>query len=243
MEIPLEVQNLVAKVLINIRNHPKHEFGQTLRRELYTSLHKTAQGINCCKWLAILSAQRVVSIYEEQTLHWKEQGTAPDKIAWATKALAEGNEWAKEELVDDWKVAARMIEIAESVMDHSISTEYANQVLSVNYYATVGAFALGGGLTEKGYLALLAAYNALCETLDTVPLKSEGSDGIESTRQWEDHRLTAAGANADDAAVDAAFAFAGDIENRAYDTKKLKAFWEWWLTNAIPQAWEKANHE
>ncbi len=241
MGIPPEVQSLVDKALTNIYNHPKHEFGQTLRRELYTSLHKTAQGINCCKWLAILSAQRVLSIYEEQTLHWKEQGTAPDKIAWATKALAEGNEWAKEELVDDWKVAARMIEIADGVLNHSISKEYANEVMSVSFHPSIGAFALGGGLTEKGYLALLAAYNALCETLDTVPLKSEGSDGIESTRQWEDHRLTAAGSNIDDAAVDAAFAFAGDNENHDYDIKKLKAFWEWWLTEAIPKAWQYAN--
>lgn len=177
MEIPIEVQILVDKVLAHVRNHPKHEFGQTLRRELYRSLRETSQGVICCKWLAILSAQHVVTIYEEQTLHWKEQGTAPDKIAWATKALAEGKEWAREELIDDWKVAARLIEIAEDILNHSISEEYAMEVLSNIYHPTIGAFALVGGsperLTTKGYLALLAAYNAACETFSLSHLKAK----------------------------------------------------------------------
>lgn len=226
---------------MTIRNHPKHELGQTLRREIYNLLRETPEGTLCCRWLAMLSARRVENIFEEATAHWKEEGPDEDKKAWARQAIADGKLWAQEDLVDDWKVAERMNDIAEGVLNNTISTAYASQVASTHYYETVGAFGLGSSLSQKGYLALRAAYNALGESYVVVPLKTELSDGATSSREWEDYRLAGVGANADDAAVDAAFAFAEANQNGDYDSEKLGLFWEWWLTEAIPQAWEKAN--
>jgi hypothetical protein len=241
LKLPETVQLLIDEAIKHVKEHPKHELGQARRKTIYTALHQTPEGTICCKWLAILSAKRVENIYIEQTVHWKTQGNAQDKIEWAIKAISEGEEWAKEELIDDWDVATRMIAITEGVLIKTISADYAKQALILTYHPAVGAFAHASTLNQKGYLALRSAYQALNEVLGSMPLQHSLSDGIQSSREWEDQRLAGVGGGVDDAAVNAAFSFAGDTENKNYDIEKLKTFWLWWLTDGMNEAWEKAN--
>jgi hypothetical protein len=85
--------------------------------------------------------------------------------------------------------------------------------------------------------------------MGTVPLQSHISKAVQredgtieyvSSDKWTDEELAGAGANAADAAVNAAYAFARISETGQFDYHKLLEFWIWWLEEAVPQAWRNA---
>lgn len=227
--LPKEVRQLIDETLAIVRNDAVHEMGQHRRRRIYEALWSSPSGDKASKWLAIMSARRVQPIYEEGV--W-------------TSSLA--NDEFAVTLLD------RMLDLAEKIVREELSPEdvqkgvESGDIEDFYYSKLVGA--------EKEFppyiwLATLAAYYALEEAEGYKPLQirisgempdQNGDTVITSSDTWTDCRLAGSGCHADDAAVDAAFAFAKRVTRQHYDSDKVLEFWEWWLAEAIPQAWKRA---
>jgi hypothetical protein len=256
MAIPEPLQRVLDEAVALVSAHPTHELGQNKRRAIYQFLRSSAPyGEQASKWLAILSAQRVLPLYQHivTQIDWgvsaevtqDEEQMLEEMVR---QRIAEGDEAAKEWLVPLENMAQRMIEIAVGVMTGAITVEYAKAASSDTFYNTM---AIGGHdlFPEQAYLALSAAEEALSEVLGVIPLQNrisgevkyaDGSVACVTSDKWTDEELAGAGCNADDAAVNAAYAFAGNQTDRSYDYTKVREFWEWWLTDAIQIAWERA---
>ncbi len=227
--LPIAIRQMIDEALMAVRKDPLHEMGQDRRRRIYEALWSSPLGEKACKWLAILSARRVQPIYQE--------GVAASSFA--NHEFAAG-------LLD------RILSIAEKILTGELSHEdlqrgEENGEIEDFYHSILVA-------AEKEFpyyvwLAALAADNTRLEALGYQPLQTRisgemadenGNMIITSSDRWSDVRLAGSGCHADDAAVDAAFAFAKCSTREQYDTSKVLEFWEWWLAEAIPHAWEKA---
>jgi hypothetical protein len=226
--LPAEVRQLIDETLAIVRDDAIHEMGQHRRRRIYEALWSSLPGEKACKWLAIMSARYVQPIYRE--------GVSTSSYA---------NDEFVVTLLD------RMLDVAEKVVREELSpedvqrAEKSGEVEDFYYSILVGA--------EKEFplyiwLATLAAYNALLEAMGDKPLQNrisgevpdeDGNTVITGSDTWTDNRLAGSGCHADDAAVDAAFTFAKLETRQQYDSGKVLEFWEWWLAEAIPQAWKR----
>lgn len=227
--LPIKIRQLIDETLVIVRRDPLHEMGQEQRRRIYEALWSRPQGEKASKWLAILSARRVQPIFQERV---------------AVSSFA-NDEFAMN-LLD------RILNIAEKILTGELSLEDVRRGQKSgsieDFYHSI-LFAAENEFPYYVWLATLAADNARLEAMGYKPLQtrisSEGADEngnliITPSGGWSEVRLAGSGAHADDAAVDAAFAFAKCITREEYDSGKVFEFWKWWLTEAIPQAWQKA---
>jgi hypothetical protein len=151
-------------------------------------------------------------------------------------------------------MSQRILETAERVVMEELTSDAVMQGVEdgeiEDFYHTI----LSVSTDEYPYqvwLAIVAAFNALCEAEDSKPLQTQVSGKVTDengntiyTRSdtWTDEMLAGYGCHSDDAAVDAAYAFAGQTLGGEYDASKVLQFWLWWLKEGIPNAWEKANN-
>jgi len=220
---------LIYETLEAVHDDSLHEMGQDRRRRIYEALWSSPSGEKACQWLAILSARHVQPIYQ---------------------ASVTASSFANDEFVVS--LLDRILHIAEKILTGELSLEDVrkgeeNGNIEDFYHSILVA-------TEKEFpyyvwLATLAADNARLEAMGYKPLQTrisgevadeKGNMVITPSDSWLDVRLAGSGCHADDAAVDAAFAFAKCMTRQHYDTSKVLEFWEWWLAEAIPQAWRKA---
>lgn len=217
--LPHSIVQVRNEILPLIRAHPQHEFGQNRRRTIYNVLRETPQGEQAAKWLALLSAQRVLSIYE-QTIAQLEQYDEETRT-----------------------FPRQVLQAVEGILKQTSSDDSPRWLVNELYH-----FLHIGLDLRVPYLALKATYEAACEVLGGIPLRSQvslrkidpnGAIEWRSSTTLSDEELAGIGCSADDAAVNAAYAWA-EVPNRKYDYAKVLEFWEWWLLEALPQAWENA---
>jgi hypothetical protein len=225
-DLPEDVQFAIGEASKILLIHSNHEMGQNHRRMIYQALQATPRGQVACRWLAILAAQRVLPIYEN--------------------ALARIDEYQEK---DEFGVNAvqkprYMLNAVEQAMLGVVPRESIREAWDDFYHF------MHIGLDKRvPYLALSAAYEAVCQVMGTAPLHTRISKAVRrenstieyvKSDKWTDEELAGAGANAADAAVNAAYAYAQIMETRQFDYQKILEFWNWWLEEAIPQAWKKA---
>jgi immunity protein Imm5 of predicted polymorphic toxin system len=225
-DLPEEVQLAIGEASKVILISPTHEMGQNHRRRIYRALHSTPRGEVGCQWLALLAAQRVLPIYEH--------------------ALAKIDEYREKDQfgVNAIQKPRYMLKAMEQVIRGMIPRESISEA-RYDFYGFMHI-----GLDKRvPYLALSAAYEAVCEVMGAIPLQTQVSKAVRhedgtieyvSSDQWTDEELAGAGANADDAAVNAAYAYAQNSDTSQFDYQKVLEFWSWWLEEAIPQAWKMA---
>lgn len=227
--LPTEIRRLIDETLAAVRNDSLHEMGQDRRRRIYEALWSRPPGEKACKWLAVMSARRVQPIYRETV---------------AASSFAD----------DEFVVSLldRIISVAEKVLTGELSLEDVRRGEESgdieDFYHSI-LVAAEKEFPRYVWLAALAADYARLEAMGYKPLDTRisgevpdesGNMLITRSDTWTDTRLAGSGCHADDAAVDAAFAFAKCITREQYDSSKVLEFWEWWLTEAIPEAWTKA---
>jgi hypothetical protein len=200
---------------------PQHHLAPRYRRAIYKAFGPWAEPPACRvqAWLAILAAERVLPIY------YAESPTAisprPDGLISLARRVA------RERLTRD----------AEEVED---ALEQAYHSYGHLWVSTIP-------IPRNVYLAVSAAYDALLEASavaeplsylsDIYLLAADGQ--VRRGDTWSDEEL--AGGGSADAASSAAIAYARSPQNMPTAPQKLRAFWEWWLTKAIPTAWRWAS--
>lgn len=137
-----------------------------------------------------------------------------------------------------------MLDMAEGVLNSTVSPNEANNALCDDFYHAMGAIAYD--VTYEVWCASNAAYSALKAVLGYKPFRIDEIDVSVSDDTLSpgdgDVALSALNAfTASDNDAPGVWAFTTKSHSPlSFDIQKRLEFWEWWLTEAIPQAWELA---
>jgi hypothetical protein len=227
--LPLELQTLVQETLALVRNNPKHEMGQVQRKLIYEALWSSSQGEKASRWLAVFAARRVQSIYEQGLASLPAYNTEYD-VRFPHRMIEMGEKVLKGDLAEE--------DVRRSINNGTIEDFY--------HHLNLGR---DRSVPKPAYLACIAAWEAFGEARGYRPFQSRsatqvvdenGNTKYPTNDTIPDSWLAGSGGGQGDAAVSAAYAFAG-VNKEQYDADRLLEFWTWWLEQALPTAWVKAS--
>lgn len=237
MAIPTELDTSIQAALLSVLSDAKHDFNWQLRQVLYKTLDKVCQSdIKKTRgWLALFAAEKVLPIFTSFT----SNAPSPHNL-----------------------YPQKLILMTKGIIEDSVNQEIAAELLEDAYHSSDiwGSVNQEGDFDFGAHYAAIAAYKALSETTLGEDQFSCAKNHAKSTRdgsitffggqaptdRWitseffsdfDWARLIAVG----DTAGTAAVAFSYRSGSNYCDIKKLKEFWEWWLLEALPEAWEKSH--
>ncbi len=127
-----------------------------------------------------------------------------------------------------------LIQTAKDILSDKVSLDFAETQLDRAWKIQVGVKLEGAPqIYLNAHNAFEASLQALAWAIE-IPHYLE-FDENETDWDWLDP--------SSDAAIWAAASYAGSVWDTAYNLIKGKEFWEWWLTEAIPQAWNLAHDQ
>ncbi|MBN1312181.1 MAG: hypothetical protein JXB30_12245 [Anaerolineae bacterium] len=226
ISLPGKVQLLVNEALAEMDADPQHRLAHQRRRQIYDAFKRLVHppGQRACGWLAVITARRVLPLFQQ--------------------------EYPEDTLPQD------LLDAAIGALQGSVDDEAADDLQDEGYHASGNTWGYDEmEITWNADLAGRAAYHALKEARGQVPLSNldrihtlgevsfpsgEFSEYPQPIRgdQFTDEDLC--GIESSDAAAAAAVAFACRPDGPLCDPSKLREFWTWWLTEAVPEAWETA---
>jgi|GEM_PF-3408408 len=216
-----EIKEKAQQLLDEAKTHSEHHLGWMKRRDFYELLGKSLETMSgkCRAWLVFLTAQRVLALFEQEFSYSDVPRRTLDyteKFLLGELSLEKLYEWASD---------------ASIVVGTHWGTAYGPKRRE---------------LPTQTVLSGLAAAHVVTEITRGDPFRAihlysyKGPDGKDLTGdQWSDEKLGKSLAG--DTASSASMAEAYDPNTQKADPVKLLKFWEWWLTDAIDEAWEKAN--
>jgi hypothetical protein len=255
MPVPAELQPLIVKALGAVEQHPQHEYGPLKRKHLMTTWRKLEhpRAHLARRWLALITGQQVLPRFVE-----------PDYPPSIVDELEEHLASLTPDELHDFKMIDRYVHpegalaLAEQVILGSFDRDEAFKIAcrmhylvgkSWEYqpvYAVYVEGAANRSLVEvsrpdDGYDAFHYLGN-LSFTNDTFALgASVTAPGTLHGEQFTDTMWVRSGQS--DCAAEAAIAWSCGAESKDPEPDKLLEFWRWWLTDAIPQAWAKAEEQ
>lgn len=224
--MPKALQEAVEACQAATRSHPEHQLIAVQRRSIYRAFGqpRSATNYRARSWLGIITARHVLPI--------------------GAQALPE-----------EAKVARQIIDLAEAIVTGAVAATSPE----VEHYGSLGYFGwitplledlerrgLGETFTLNVNCAFRAAYFAFLEACGVRGLEdlrhyvNRRRDGPVKERLQKMSDLDIAFLGASDAAAPAAVAEGWDSQANAWRPAALEAFWNWWLTRAVPAAWEAA---
>jgi hypothetical protein len=217
MPIPPEVQKLLNSALADMSVDPRHQLMPVRRLPIYQALQAASVPGTSDRvrgWLALLAARRVLPLWQRAMPLYEDDD--PDERG-----------------VEANKLAEHFLARAEGVIRGTVDRDVARKEDS-DYWYVVGNIELEifeareetDGPFFYAFFALDAAYKALHEAL--------GYEQLGRLKGWE----TRFACDAASSAVIAASGGGDVVEGPPIDPQKRLEFWEWWLTSAIPAAWE-----
>jgi hypothetical protein len=242
MMIPSQLNNELEEALTRITQHPTHEYGPKQRQKLFNLFNSDPFTATVWKWLAIVTARHVFPIYESYAVQWNEDEWDYDlKFPLQSLEMAEKILLGEEDAETGWDMgniaydphsftyvawrthhpvpfniyqaswAASMALLEVSSVDYDLFEDLPN----IAYWE-------GGFLWEKGVGATIRNSHP-----DAV-LGEEYTDVL-----W-------ARSGHSDTAAAAVSAWACEGLSTDPHPEKMLQFWRWWITEAVPQAWELA---
>lgn len=256
MAIPTELHALVEAALAAVQVAPDHNLDHTRLDHLYNVLRISIRGGELvARWSGIVAVRKVMPLFDPVEIPIAEEPYSNAHEAedteqafqnWIADRLADGDEVAREWLVPREQIAHRMLEVAEGVMESTINPVYAKAALEDGfYYGTIAEQVL---LVMQPALIVTAAYRALKEALGEISLNCDPLHEIACVNGrliYDDDQKAPGWAHTQfpeaKAVTYAAFAFAGNTREDTCDPARLLEFWRWWLTDAIPETYDKVN--
>ncbi len=220
MKISFELKSLLEQGLSQMRRDPEHNLNLSIRSKLYELLEPDYSDNKICKawgWLGILSTQRVLFIWQHHLRIW--DGIENDFANINIKELPE-----------------YLLSIAKEAVQGVLDLNNVKKQIDL-FHEVVGA--VGDEIfeyMENGPKEVVcvsdAAYNTLYQLASKKPLAS--------VKDWKTQTDDSLPTEMLDVAGSAMLAYAGGNDIGAVKLNKRLEFWEWWLTEAVPQAWELA---
>lgn len=228
-ELPPELRLLTEAGLHAMERHPDHHYDWQIRRTFYRTCRSSypLQSAACIGWLAVSAAQYVLPLF--------------------TSAITD----------DD--LPQQLVTYAEKIMRNQRRRRSArvSYLLDQAYLCTGIDCLVWRPITAyNAEYAGTAAHKALMEASGQDDLLEDIEHGIHRgwvtprTRSRTDVQPIGPSAITDsdiahlaaygDTAGAAAIAHACARESFTLDPTKLRQFWEWWVTNALPHAWQQA---
>ena len=232
MKVPQEIQRLANEGLKGVSNVAHSHFDWRIRREMYRQFRGTVgekQGQLIHGWLSVISAEYVLPIFTST--------------------------FAKDPL------PKQLIKYARRILEGQVSTESKRlDILEDQGYMGTGIDMLdlrGDIVAYNAEYAGEAAYKSLMEARRSCMLL----EGVETLRRDYDGGLIMGGGSTSpefdhlehgstftdediahlaafsDAASSAAIAFSCEVERFALRQAQLQLFWQWWVNEALPEAW------
>ena len=219
-----------------MRAHPRHHLAPYYRQQIYTVLKRFNRGDEVKPprtpnpknvgdrtrgWLAVQTAEHVMPVFEQGPFDLDE----PSK--------------------DVLELPYLFLELARGIMEGRITIEVANQRRPLTQdFAVMLGFARNEPETfpVNATLAALAIESAFEDVLGWYEFDMEDEDHQRRrlrppSKKAEDEELVWTGG---DTAGTAGVAYScGRLSTRC-EPGRLDEFWTWWLTEALPSAWEMA---
>ncbi len=209
MEIPQETQELINYYLKMVRGDPNHDLLARDRIKIYGSF-KEVDAPHYQKFigrLAILAAQKVLKYWDLVKPGYSDQ------------------------------MPYRILEIAENLWQGKIQINDIDEDIWEDFYQGGGALLSSSEeeIPSAAKFTLCAAHSAFCLVRGIKPFnnfdRKQIQEGISNEilyGSWGDGASSAS----------CAYSYQSTVKGkRIYDPVKCLEFWEWWLTQAIPQAW------
>jgi hypothetical protein len=133
-----------------------------------------------------------------------------------------------------------MIDLAKGYLQNTISYDFAYKKLLDEYHPFAGHLYIATDI-EVPYFAKKAcnaAYEALAITLGAEPFDGFTNSKLASNVSNENFEPIGDSASA---AVTAFVNYGTSMTNPSLKIRRRREFWEWWLLDAIPQAWDLAH--
>jgi hypothetical protein len=270
MKLPNDLQELVNISLEAVYKHPRHELTRANRENLFrlfrTSYVKAGKwlAILTSRKVEHIFAEKWEEIIDKES-HFRHQLELHDLDRRTTiRFITKGHLSQLEQLYyylqqqSEQDIAKRMGDIAEDVVRGFLDQEYASYNANTFYFDILSYAVLKE--PKDAYYAFWTAYQTLLASYKDEPFvyetiyipvdnpslrvighpKNFENAKYNKTTELSDDLLVEEGFAAD-FAIYAAFAYAYNSDLKRCDPDKLRIFWEWWLNEAIPQAWEKTN--
>jgi len=214
MEIPQETQELINYYLKMVRTDPNHDLLARDRVKIYDSFKAISdpQYQKFIGRLGILAAHKVLHFWELLKIEYYE-----DKIPY------------------------QMLDIAENLWQGNIQEEDIDEDIWYDFHYGGGSLLTSSEeqIPSAAKFTLCAAESALNLVRGLAPFqgfnRKQIQEGIRNEllySSWGDSASSASCAYSYQSTVDG---------ERIYDPEKRLEFWEWWLKEAISQAWELAH--
>jgi hypothetical protein len=241
MAIPIKTKNLIERFMAAVKNDPRHHLSGAKRFEIYESFGRSRFSRNPCPissnyvrfleeelkastvadktlgWLAVLTARRVLPIWDEYY--------DPEEYLDAQTA---------QEVAQYLPTPQEVLQVAEKVLKKQMDNSKAFELLCNKFNWPVEG-------SEKYNVA--SSYRAAHQALNTILSDSQflgflSKDEDNPEDVYEDFAAIAM----------QAYSFVDNGNNKTwlstrnpeFDPSKCLEFWEWWLTEAIPEAWDLA---
>lgn len=209
MALPAQLAQRMREALEAVHRHPAHDLNLGHREAIWAALGPREVGGTGHKRRAVLALLAAGRVLPL----WRDVQLPEEMVVW--------------ELQD--ADPRRVLTIALRVLDGAVDRAYAERATS-SVFNTLNALAAVPG-NEVPHFVGLSADRALAtalsdERFDPDALNLSLTDAARDAWTY-DATYFAAGAAAD-----------GPLTQPDTDAGKRRAFWEWWLTQAVPAAWE-----
>lgn len=255
MELPLQTKALINAYLKALRQNPQHQLKPMERVEIYKSFGPSHHSLNRSKERATFGnpkglPKRLHLSTADLTFGWLAIITSRKVLPIWLEAYPDENEDNKKDQYDFLgNKPTEMLKAAEGVLRGTVDADEAFGQVCGKFYDGLGA--LEYTTTEKVYCACAASYDTLEVILDGIDgLRLEGTRfAITDEEIRYGQRDFAAMAVRAYISIDknepgvwskGKYKCTSSYDPLTLDCEKRLEFWEWWLTDAIPQAWELA---
>ena len=237
--VPGKVEEVVGEAVRAVEAHPRHALEWFLRRRLYRAFGSFEQGkVRAARgWLAILAAQKVLPLFIERLPY---HSLPLHLVAVAIDELSAYRDGTYVVTYDQTERGKDLLELSYGALGNEL---YEDEQARTFFAADLAATAADKALREA------RGWEDPFERLEHVYQGTGDHAGLMSFRTGtvSDDWVAAAGrgeetwvhlAAVGDTAGAAALAFAYRSSVVTCDPNKLRTFWLWWLTEALPKAWQ-----
>lgn len=222
MRVPSDIQTLVDDGLAAMYAHPEHHYDWRRRRNMYRYMHDHygKLGHEVHGWLAVLAAEQVLPIF----IATFPEDSLPDQLVRRARQFMQKVPPAQCEAVDELQEAGYQATGIDCMTWRSTIAYNAEYAGNAAYKALLEACGIHHLLNDTEQLIWGQCVQQFHLPQNMTP---------DEVTDCEIAHLAAFC----DTAGTAAIAMACTKEQFHLDHDRLKAFWEWWTTTAMIEAW------
>jgi hypothetical protein len=234
------LESFISKELEALHQTLEYDLKPVKRLALYDAFENQ----KTIDFLAVLTAKHVVPIWQEALLNSSCQeiiSSEKRKKQHVLEEILPGQElnWLQSlENISFLDLPIYLLSIAEKILWGTIPRDIGGKIAGEAHYI-IGNISEMCDLPPEADDAGMAALNALIQAergLDFLKFVKY----VKQNPAITDSQIYSGDSDAVSAAVKASANVYKELEQADIDLQKRRNFWEWWLTEAIPQAWELA---